>query len=170
MTSPAPLDDWLRAATRALADQAARLADRCEQADPPPPEAIASQLGELMTQVQALRSQINIRTRTPRAPDMGVSQARTNFATLAESTVEHGTITYLSRRGRRIAAVVPAAIADAFAPPEAITVAEMQYVRENFAATVRQAGEGRCIVVTHKLSEGGFIAIVPPDLLGKTEA
>lgn len=45
----------------------------------------------------------------PAATEMPITEARTHLADVVNSAVYAGTVTYLTRRGRRLAAIVPAA-------------------------------------------------------------
>jgi antitoxin Phd len=46
------------------------------------------------------------------AVELSISDARNHFADVVSSAQRYGHITYVTRRGRRLAAVVPAAVAE----------------------------------------------------------
>ncbi len=48
-----------------------------------------------------------------KARDVGLREARDDFASIVNEVVVRGTITYLTNRGRRICALVPLGIAEA---------------------------------------------------------
>jgi prevent-host-death family protein len=47
-----------------------------------------------------------------RSKEVGLRQAREGFAEVVNEVVVRGTITYLTNRGRRIAAIVPLEVAE----------------------------------------------------------
>lgn len=55
---------------------------------------------------------VTIRPERRAAPDKSVREARTQFADVLNDASAQGLITYITTRGRRIAAVVPVWVAD----------------------------------------------------------
>lgn len=167
-THPAPAGDWLstlRTASHDLTERAARVADACDQ-PAPPLDAIATELGQLMSQAQTLRARVNVRAALAGAAQVGMTQARIDFAALAAATARDNTVTYLTRRGRRLAALVSASDADGLAAPETIDVVTMEHMRVNFRAAVMAAHEnGRCTIATRSKESNRYVAIVPVELV-----
>lgn len=156
---------WLRTGSAALTERAARV-EALTTRTPPPLDEIGYELGQLMAQAEKLRAAVAARTATAAPSHVGVTQARADFGSLAESVSQSGVFVYLTRRGRRHAALVPAPVADALAPPATVDVVSMEHVREHFAAVVRAAYEGgRCTVVARHVEANRYVAIVPVALV-----